>query len=83
MSDWYRKYLEEEYGAEFLQKMDEATMRLEAKETPTFGPTGECPCGGVLVYLCKQEVHYCADCDTEYKDVDAYGKPVVKEGSSG
>lgn len=72
----HRKQLEEEYGPDFLRKMDEATMRLEAKNSPSAGPTGECPCGGVLVYLLRQQVHYCADCDTEYKNVDASGKPV-------
>lgn len=77
MTHWYRKQLEDLYGPEFLQKMDEATIRLEAKNSPSCGPTGECPkCGGALVYLLRQKVHYCDMCDIEYKEVDVYGKPV-------
>lgn len=54
------------YTKEELRGYDEATLRIARKNSPNFGPTGDCPCGGVLVYLCKQDVHYCAMCDTEY-----------------
>lgn len=70
-----RRIAEMQYSPEFLRKMDEATLRLEAKDSPKLGPTGVCPCGGVLVYLCKQGVHYCALCDTEYPDND--GVPLI------
>jgi len=77
MEHWYRKQLRELYGSEFLQKMDDASMRIEAKNTPTSGPSGECPeCKGPLTFLHKQNTHYCAICDAEYKDVDTCGRPI-------
>lgn len=79
MENWYREQPIGEYGPEFLQRMDEATARLVAKNSPDFGPTGECPCGGVIVYLFRQQVHYCAMCDTEYPDNE--GLPVIRKAS--
>lgn len=70
-----RRIAEMLYSPEFLRKMDEATLRLEAKDSPDFGPTGECPCGGILMYLLRQGVHYCALCDTEYPDNN--GTPMI------
>lgn len=76
MGSWYRKQLEEEYGAEYVQKTDEATIRMQSKEGPSFGPTGDCPkCDGPLVYLFNQQVHYCAMCDIELPDRD--GVPFI------
>lgn len=76
MENWYRRHLEDEYGPEFLQRMDEAEARLADKNSPACGPVGECACGGTLVYLFNQDVNYCAECDTEYPD--SISSPAVK-----
>lgn len=75
MSNSDREIAQSLYSEEELRVYDEATLRMEAKNSPSFGPTGDCPCGGVTVYLLEQKVHYCALCDTEYPDKD--GHPVI------